>query len=102
MDIISDIVGSLIEKLCQYVIGYDAAGIEKARETAILKAESKKLQAYNELAQEYFKNKIKEREKLFEFASAALDKAIEIGDREIAQTIVTTLKIIHEKSPFSY
>ena len=45
---------------------------------------------------------MQERERLFLSASAVLDKAIELGNMEIAQIALRTIEIVRHKSPFSF
>lgn len=102
MDIISDIVVELIQAHYKYLSKCEADSTEMEKQVAIIKAKTKELQAQIELKQKYFQIQMQERERLYKSASVVLEKSIEIGDVDMAQIAIRTIKIVSNKSPFSY
>lgn len=100
--IVSAIVNDVIQEHYRYLSECEVNSTEVAKHTALLKAKSKELQAHTEMAEKYFTHQMQERERLFKSASVVLEKAMELGDIEIAQIAVRTIEVIHKKSPFSF
>ena len=99
---ISDIVKDLIQEHHRYILECEKNSTEIEKQRAIIKAKTKELQMYTELAQKHFQYKIQERERLFKSASSVLEKAMQIGDIDIAQIAIRTIEVVHNKSPFSF
>lgn len=102
MVLIDDIVKDLIKEHHSYLSACERNLTEINRETAILIAKSKVLQANRELASEYFKHKIAERERLFKLATAVLDYAITTGNVELADISIDSISIMSRTSPFNF
>lgn len=102
MDIISDIVNDIIREHYKYISECERNITEIEKDIAILKVKTKELQAHTELTAKYFEHQMQEREKLFNSASAVLEKAMKKGDFEFAQIAIRVIEVIHKKSPFSF
>ncbi len=102
MDIIAGIIKDLVQEHYRYISECEAESTETERQIALIKEKTKELQVRTELAEAYFSHQMQERERLFLSASAVLDKAIELGNMEIAQIALRTIEIVRHKSPFSF
>ena len=99
---ISTIVNDIIREHYNYLAVCEGRSTEVTKHIAVLTLKSKELQAHTELAEKYFTYQMQERERLFKSASAVLEKAMELGDIDIAQIALRTIEIVHQKSPFSF
>ena len=102
MDIVAGIIKDLVQEHYRYISECEAESTETERQIALIKEKTKELQVHTELAEAYFSHQMQERERLLQSASAVLDKAIELGNVEIAQIALRTIEIVHHKSPFSF
>lgn len=102
MELISSLVNDIVKEHYAYLSEFELKSTEIEKNIAILKVKTKELQANRELAESYFFHQMEERERLFSSASKVLDKAMEIGNVELAQIAIKTIEVIHKKSPFKY
>ena len=102
MSIIAELVSDLVQEHYNYLSACEKRSTAQYKEIASLTAKTKELQANIELAEKYFQNKMKERQRLFQSASKELDVAIKNGDIESAEIAVRTLAVVHSQSPFSF
>ena len=100
--LIKEIVKELVREHYSYLKECENNLTNIHKDTATIKAKSMELQAYRELASEYFKYQLKEREQLFKLASNILDLAIQNGDIELAEISISTINIVTNKSPFTF
>lgn len=102
MGLITGLVNDIVKEHYAYISESERNSTEMAKNIAILKEKTKKLQANRELAERYFSHQMQERERIFSSASKVLDKAMKEGDVEFAQIAVKAIEVTHKKSPFSY
>lgn len=102
MHLIKEIVRELVKEHYSYLKECENNLTNIQKDTAAIKAKSIELQAYRELASEYFKHQLKEREQVFKLATNVLDLAIQNGDIELAEISISTINIVTDKSPFTF
>lgn len=102
MELISSLINDIVKEHYAYLSEFELKSTEIEKNIAILKVKTKELQANRELAESYFFHQMEERERLFSSASDVLDKAMEIGNVELAQIAIKAIEVTHKKSPFKY
>lgn len=102
MALIENIVKDLIKEHYSYLSECEKNITRINKDTAVLIAKSKLLQANREMAAEYFKHKIAERKKFFLLATTVLDHAIASGNTELAEVSINSISIMNQTSPFSF
>jgi hypothetical protein len=102
MNVIADLVNDIVKEHYAYLSECEHNITETSKSIAVLKAKTKELQAYTELADQYFQYQMQERDRLYRSAMEVLDKAIELGNEDMAAIALMTIALVHKKSPFSF
>lgn len=97
---LSDLIHKVIGNYYDYLKNEECKETDGMRRHADMIVKIKTLAARKDVVEVYFQHNIAESEMLYNMALKTLDQALKTGDEEMAYIAMTTITVIHGKTPF--